>query len=186
MTAGFRHVSDEEIVRLARITVARGTFEAPDGSRFTRDVVRNQKVVAMVPLHPDRTVTLVRQYRGPIDSMLLEVPAGLCDVDGEEPRRTAARELVEEVGLVADRLDLIASFHPSAGFSDQLVRLFLATGLTEVADSRQGPEEEHMTVERVSLDDVPAMIADGRLLDGKTILGLLAAREALRTGTATL
>lgn len=176
---GFRHVRDEPIAELARITVVRSTFEAPDGSPFTRDVVRNQKVVAMVPLHPDGTVTLVRQYRGPVDAEILEIPAGLCDVDGEEPTATAARELVEEVGLVADELELLAQFHPAAGFCDQFVRLYLATGLTEVDDSRQGPEEEHMTVERVALDDVPAMVADGRLVDGKTIIGLLAAREVV-------
>ncbi|MEO6988067.1 MAG: NUDIX hydrolase [Aquihabitans sp.] len=177
--AGFRHVGDESIADLARIKVVRSTFEAPDGSQFTRDVVRNQQVVAMVPLHPDGTVTLVRQYRGPIDAEILEIPAGLCDVEGEEPTTTAARELVEEVGLVADQLHLMANFHPAAGFCDQFVRLYLATGLTEVADSRQGPEEEHMTVERVALDDVPAMVADGRLVDGKTIIGLLAARQSV-------
>ena len=177
--AGFRHLGDESIADLARIKVVRSTFEAPDGSRFTRDVVRNQQVVAMVPLHADGTVTLVRQYRGPIDAEILEIPAGLCDVEGEEPTATAARELVEEVGLVADHLELVARFHPAAGFCDQFVRLYLATGLTEVDDARQGPEEEHMTVERVALHDVPAMVADGRLIDSKTIIGLLAARERL-------
>ena len=180
--AGFRHLGDEPVADLARIKVVRATFEAPDGSQFARDVVRNQQVVAMVPLHPDGTVTLVRQYRGPIDAEILEIPAGLCDVHGEEPAATAARELVEEVGLVAEHLDLLATFHPAAGFCDQFVRLYLATDLTEVDDARQGPEEEHMTVERVSLDDVPAMVADGRLVDGKTIIGLLAAREAVASG----
>lgn len=174
---GFRHLGDEPVVELARLRVVRGSFEAPDGSHFQRDIVRNQEVVAMVPLHDDGTVTVVRQYRGPIDATLLEIPAGLCDVDGEPYEEAAARELVEEVGLVADRLELIARYHPAAGFSDQFVRLYLATGLHAVPDARQGPEEEHMTVERVALDDVPAMVADGRLGDSKTIIGLLAARE---------
>lgn len=179
--AGFRHLGDTEIADLARLHVVRGAFEAPDGTRFERDVVRNQQVVAMVPLHADGTVTLVRQYRGPIDAEILEIPAGLCDVDGEEPEATAARELAEEVGLSAARLDQIAAFHPAAGFSDQFVRLFLATGLTQGADARQGHEEEHMTLHRVALDDVPAMIADGRLIDAKTIIGLLATRERQTT-----
>ena len=73
----------------------------------------------------------------------------------------------------------MARFHPAAGFSDQLVYLYLATALTQVPDQRQGIEEEHMTIERVSLDDVPAMIADGRLVDGKTLIGLLLARQLL-------
>jgi len=175
--SGFRHLGDEPVADLARLRVVRGTFEAPDGTRFVRDVVRNQEVVAMVPLHDDGTVTLVRQYRGPIDRELLEIPAGLCDVDGEGHEDAARRELVEEVGLEADRLELIARYHVAAGFCDQFVRLYLATGLHEVATSRQGPEEEAMTVERLALDEVPAAIDDGRLTDAKTLIGLLRARE---------
>lgn len=179
---GFRHLDDREVAQLDRLRVVRGRFEAPDGSTFERDVVRNQEVVAMVPVADDGTVWLVRQYRGPIDREILEIPAGLCDVDGEEPEDAAARELVEEVGLEAERLELVARFHPAAGFSDQFVRLYLASGLTEVDHDRQGPEESHMTVERVALDDVPALIAAGELIDSKTIIGLLLAREHRAAG----
>lgn len=177
---GFRHLGDEPIADLARLRVVRGSFEGPDGTRFERDIVRNQEVVAMVPIHDDGTVSLVRQYRGPIDAELLEIPAGLCDVEGEADEDAARRELVEEVGLEADTLDLVARYHPAAGFSDQFVRLYLARGLREVGADRQGPEEEAMTVERIALEDVPAMIADGRLADSKTIIGLLLAREQHR------
>ena len=178
-TGGFRHLGDDEVTQLARLRVVRGRFEAPDGTTLERDITRHQPVVAMVPVFDDGTVLLVRQYRGPIDREILEIPAGLCDVEGEAPEATAARELVEEVGLEAASLELIARFHPAAGFSDQYVRLYLATGLTEVPHDRQGPEEAHMTVERVALDDVPALIAAGELIDSKTIIGLLLAREHL-------
>lgn len=178
--AGFRHLGDEVIADLARMQVMRATFEGPDGTRFQRDVVRNEEVVAMVPLHDDGTVTLVRQYRGPIDREILEIPAGLCDVPGEPYEDAARRELEEEVGLVADSLELVAQYHVAAGFSDQFVRLYMATGLSRVAANRQGPEEEAMTVERIPLDDIVAMAADGRLGDAKTIVGLLLARERMR------
>lgn len=175
---GFRHLGDTEVARLDRLTVARGRFEGPDGSTFERDVIRNQQVVAVVPLLDDgRTVLLVRQYRGPIDALLLEIPAGLCDVEGEDPEQTARRELVEEVGRTADALQQLAAIHPAAGFSDQYVRLYLATGLHEVPHDRQGPEEQHMTVETVDLLDVPGLIASGSLTDSKTLIGLLLARE---------
>jgi 8-oxo-dGTP pyrophosphatase MutT (NUDIX family) len=174
--SGFRHLGDREVARLDRLRVVRGRFAAPDGTEFERDIVRNQPVVAMVPLLPgERSVLLVRQYRGPIDAELLEIPAGLCDVDGEDLEATAARELVEEVGREAGQLELIARWYPSAGFSDQFVHLYLATDLTEVPAQRQGVEEEHMTLEEVQLSDVPALIADGRLVDSKTIIGLLLA-----------
>lgn len=178
--AGFRHLGDEEVAELARLRVVRASFSAPDGSEFQRDVVRNQPVVAMVPVLADgRTAVLVRQYRGPIDRDLLEIPAGLCDVDGEAREATAARELVEEVGLVADQLDLLAAYYPAAGFCDQFVHLYLATGLTEVAPDRHGVEEEHMTVEHVDLNSAASLVAAGTVADSKTIIGLLLARDRL-------
>ena len=179
--AGFRHLDDREVARLDRIRVVRGRFEAPDGSTFERDVVRNQEVVAIVPVLDDgSSVLLVRQYRGPIDRYLLEIPAGLCDVDGEDPEATARRELVEEVGREADSLELIASYYPAAGFSDQFVRLYLATGLREVPADRQGVEEQDMTVEAFDLADLDEAIASGVLADSKTLIGLLLVRDRLR------
>lgn len=178
---GFRHLGDREVATLDRIRVVRGSFEAPDGSTFERDVVRNQQVVAVVPVLDDgETVLLVRQYRGPIDRDLLEVPAGLCDVAGEDPDATARRELVEEVGRTADTLELVAGYYPSAGFSDQFVRLYVATGLHEVPHDRHGPEEQHMTIEPFALAGLDAAIADGTLADSKTLIGLLLARDRLR------
>ena len=179
--SGFRHLGDREVVQLDRLRVVRGRFEAPDGTTFERDVVRNQEVVALVPLLDDgATVLLVRQYRGPIDRYLLEIPAGLCDVDGEEPEATARRELVEEVGREASELELLASYHPAAGFSDQFVRLYLATELTEVPADRQGVEEQDMTVEEFPLASLDEAIASGALADSKTLIGLLMVRDRLR------
>lgn len=179
--SGFRHLGDREVAQLDRLRVVRGTFEAPDGSTFERDVVRNQEVVAMVPLLDDgRTVLLVRQYRGPVDRLMLEIPAGLCDVDGEPPEGTARRELVEEVGQEAETLELLASYYPAAGFSDQFVRLYLATGLTDVGADRQGVEEAHMTIERFDLAGLDAAIADGTIADSKTLIGLLMVRNVVR------
>ena len=177
---GFRHLGDREVAALDRIRVVRGTFEAPDGSTFERDVVRNQAVVAMVPVLADGRVLLVRQYRGPVDRWMLEIPAGLRDVPGEDPLDTARRELVEEVGRTADRWEHLAGWYPSAGFSDQYVDLYLAADLTEVASDRQGPEEAHMEVEAFDLDDLDAAISAGRVADSKTLIGLLLARDRRR------
>lgn len=180
---GFRHLGDREIAVLDRIRVYRASFQAPDGSTFERDVVRNQQVVGIVPVCDDgRSVLLVSQYRGPIDRYLLEIPAGLCDVAGEDPEATARRELIEEVGREAGDLELLSGYYPSAGFSDQYVRLYLATGLTEVPADRQGPEESHMTVEVFDLDGLDDAIASGTLADSKTLIGLLQARDRLRAG----
>lgn len=164
------------MARLRRVTVAVGTFEGPDGNTFERDVIRDLGWVGVVALTDDGLrAVCVRQYRPPIDAWMLEIPAGLCDVDGEPPEVTAARELVEEAGRTAERFELLGRVVNSAGISDEHGSIYLATGLREVDHDRQGVEEHHMTLEEVELADVPAMVADGRLTDAKTVIGLLLA-----------
>jgi ADP-ribose pyrophosphatase len=109
------------------------------------------------------------------------MPAGTCDVEGEEAEATARRELAEEVGLVAARLVLLGALPVSPGASNQVTTVFLATGLTEVATRREGPEERAMTVERVPLGDVIGMAAGGEMIDAPTLAAVALARLALGT-----
>jgi ADP-ribose pyrophosphatase len=128
----------------------------------------------------DGEVILVRQYRAAIDRELLEVPAGKRDVFDEPVELTAHRELEEEVGMRAASMVKLAEFYNSPGFCDEHSFLFLATDLTPCDTSFQGHEEQFMTIERVALDRVPDLIASGELVDAKSIVGLLTAREHLR------
>jgi ADP-ribose pyrophosphatase len=180
VTGGFRKLGEKTIHQGHTIGLALGEFEAPDGTRFEREIVHHPGAVAMVPLHDDGTVTLVRQYRAPLDALLLELPAGKRDVEGEPPEHTAHRELEEEVGLRAGRLDLLVSFHNSPGFSDELVIVYLAQDLTEVPPARDGVEEQSMTIERIALADAPRLINGQELTDAKTIIGLLMTLDRLR------
>jgi ADP-ribose pyrophosphatase len=168
----FAKVDDVEVHRGFRFTVHQARFRAPDGTEFDRDVVRHPGAVAVVPLHDDGSVTLVRQFRAALEEDLLELPAGLRDVHGEADVRTAERELVEEAGLAAAHLEHLVTFHNSPGFCDESVAVFLATGLRAVDGDPQGIEEQHMTIERLPLDVAVAMVADGRITDAKTIIGL--------------
>jgi ADP-ribose pyrophosphatase len=161
------------------ITVATGTFRAPGGEEFERDIVHHPGAVSAVPLLDDGQVVLVRQYRASIEGDLLEIPAGKRDIADEPPELTARRELVEEVGYEAGRIELLGCFYNSPGFSDELSYTYLARDLTHVGTQTVGPEEEHMTVETVALDAVPDLIAAGEIVDAKTIIGLLLARERL-------
>lgn len=156
-----------------------GRFTDPDGRPFDRFVVRHPGAVAVVAVDDRRRATLVRQLRPAVWSTVLEVPAGTLDVDGEAPEAAAARELAEEAGLVADRLDLLAETWNSPGVSDQRTLVYLATGLRPCPTDRRGVEERWMTVEEVGLDQVEALVAAGRLRDQTTVLGLLLARGAL-------
>ncbi len=177
--SGFRKLAEEVVFTGTLITAARATFADPSGDTFERDVVHHPGAVVVVPVLDGGQVLLVRQFRAAIATELLEVPAGKRDVDGEPVDVTAHRELAEEVGMTAGRMDLVSEFYNSPGFCDEHTYLFLAQDLSPCASSAQGIEEQHMTVETVSLADVPAMIADRRITDAKSIIGLLLAREAL-------
>ncbi len=171
--SGFRRLRERIVHEGYVISLVTGEFETPDGDVIERDIVRHPGAVAVVPLDGD-DVILVRQYRAALELDLLEIPAGKRDVVGEAPEVTAVRELEEEVGLTTAEMVPLVRFHNSVGFSDEYSHVFLATGLSPVPFDRQGPEEAHMTIERMPLADVAAAIADGRITDGKTIIGLLA------------
>ena len=162
-----------------RISVVEATFSAPDGTEFIRDIVRHPGAVAVVAVTGTGDVLLVRQYRGAVDRELLEIPAGTRDVDGEPPEETARRELLEEVGVHAGRLELLGTMFNSPGFCDEETFLYLATALEPGQHDRDGVEEQHMEVVSVPLADTDALVAAGDLIDAQTILGLLLARDAL-------
>ena len=174
---GFARLGEREVYRGHVIGLGIGTFRAPDGTTFDRDIVHHPGAVAVVPLLDDGRVVMVRQYRAPIDQLLLEIPAGLRDVAGEDPELTAARELAEETGLAADHLEWLCEFHNSAGCSDETIVIYLATGLHPVDLDRQGVEEQHMTIEHVALDALDELVTSGELTDAKSIIGLSLTRR---------
>jgi ADP-ribose pyrophosphatase len=174
--SSFRKVSEEELLRAWIFKVDKFYLEDPDGTPFDRFVIRHPGAVAVVPVHDDGRVTLVRQYRAPMDAMVLEIPAGTCDRNGEPLEETARRELAEECGLEAKSLDLLLGTWNTPGISDQETWLYLATGLTECASRPDGVEEGFMTIETIHLDDVDALVANGSLKDESTVLGLYMAR----------
>lgn len=177
--SGFRRLSERRVHEGWAIDVVVADFETPEGEVVGRDIVRHPGAVSVVPLDGD-DVVLVRQYRAAVEDDLLEIPAGKRDVPGEAPERTALRELAEEVGLTTSApLVPLAAFYNSVGFSDEYSYVFLATDLESVPHDRQGPEEQHMTIERWPLDAVADGIADGRIKDAKTVIGLLAALRHL-------
>jgi ADP-ribose pyrophosphatase len=176
----FKKLAEREIHRGHLITLASARFEGPDGDDFERDIVHHPGAVSCVPVDGDEAI-LVRQYRAAIEADLLEIPAGKRDVEGEAPELTAHRELEEEIGMRAGRMVKLAEFHNSPGFCDEHSFVFLGLDLERIGDpDPQGPEEQQMTIERIKLSDVPALVASGQLIDAKSIIGLMLAREHLR------
>ncbi|HUP69206.1 MAG TPA: NUDIX hydrolase [Acidimicrobiales bacterium] len=179
--AGFRQLDEKTLWKGHIVSAALGRFVAPDGTGFEREVVRHPGAVSVVPVLDDGMVILVRQYRSAVDRELLEIPAGKCDIAGEDRALTARRELEEEVGMRAGRLEHLCDFLNSPGFCDESSTIFLALDLEPCPTDTQGVEEEHMTIEHVALADVPALIASGAIVDSKTIIGLLLALDRLST-----
>jgi 8-oxo-dGTP pyrophosphatase MutT (NUDIX family) len=176
----FHRVSEREAYRTSLLNVVVGTFEGPGGRRFERDIVRHPGAVVVVP-YDEATgeVVFVRQYRAPLDQELLEVPAGKRDVEGEPNDVTAGRELAEETGLAAGRLEELGHFFSAPGFCDEQLWCFLARDMRPVALSRHGIEEENMTLERHRLADAGQLVRSGQVRDAKTIAGLYLAQLAL-------
>ena len=133
--------------------------------------------VSVVPVARRRRVVLVRQYRAALDAELLEIPAGMRDVAGEPPEVTAQRELIEEVGLPAGRLDPLTEFYNSPGITDEHSYVFLATDLDAVAGLSPGPRGgAHDDRAGAARPTCSALIVDRRVItDAKTIIGLLLA-----------
>lgn len=178
----FTRTGETLIHRAWFISLVKATFVDPDGNPFEREIVRHPGAVAVVPVTDDGAVLLVRQYRPAVDQWLYEIPAGTCDVEGEPLETTAHRELVEEIGHQAAELTELTRCLNTPGFCDEVTTIFLATGLTEVADNRQGIEEHYMTVERIPLSEFDARVDDGTIVDAATILGVgLACRHLAAT-----
>jgi len=145
---------------------------------YKREVVVHKGSAVIVPVFDDQTVALVRQYRHAAGKYLLEIPAGSLD-GAESPETGAARELEEEIGVTAAKLEKIAEFYVSPGFLTEKMFVYLATELTETAQNLE--TDELIEIERVPLLDAVAMIYDGRIEDAKTIVGLILALRNLGT-----
>jgi len=155
------------------------TARLPDGREVELEIVRHVGAAAMVPLHADGTITLVRQYRHAGGGMMLEIPAGMLE-PGEDPRRCAARELAEEVNLRADRYDLLTAQHTTPGYSDERIWIYLARDLSHAPGELD--EDEYIEPVRLALDEAIRMIERGEITDAKTINGILLAARMTQSG----
>ena len=147
----------------------------PGGATARREIVEHFGAVAVVALDDDGRIVLVHQYRHAFGRRLWELPAGLLDSGGEPPHETAARELTEEAGLAADTWHTLVDVDSSPGFSDESVRVFLATGLTQVCRPEGEHEEADLVVERVALDEAVAKVYSGEIVNSIAVAGVLAA-----------
>jgi 8-oxo-dGTP pyrophosphatase MutT (NUDIX family) len=182
MSSRFERIASETVYEGGFFTVVRETFRHEDGEDVEREIVRHTGAVGIVVLDGDQ-LWLVRQPREAIGSPdLLELPAGKLDEEGESPLETGKRELAEELGKQASEWEPLGSFYTSAGFSDEEVHLYLATGISDVDVRPTVEHDERIDAEVRPLADLDAILAETE--DAKTLIGLYKLRERLtrRTG----
>jgi 8-oxo-dGDP phosphatase len=182
-------VDDPSYLRGVLVTLRTDRVQMPDGDLAQRDVIEHPGAVAIVALDGDGQVLLIRHYRHPVGHLLWEIPAGLRDVDGEDPRATAERELLEEAGYRARDWHELADCFTSPGILTERVRVFLARGLTFVPESERGGhvpehEEAHLLVRWVPLQQAVRLFLAGDLHNGVTAVGILSAYAVQQGGFA--
>lgn len=179
----FETASSETLYTGAIFALRRDQVRMPAGNVAAREVLEHFGAVAVVALNDDGEIPMVYQYRHAFGRRLWELPAGLLDVGGEPAHLTAARELEEEVGLRARDWQLLVDVDTAPGYSDESVRVYLATGLTEVDRPDAHDEEADMTMRWVPLDEAVRLVFAGEVVNSLAVSGILAA-HAVRTGVA--
>jgi ADP-ribose pyrophosphatase len=159
----------EVLLTTAKFRVVRESIASPSGRVKTREIIRHPGACVIVPLLDDGRVCLIRNWRVAVNQTLIELPAGTLEPP-EPPTITAERELIEETGYRAKKIEFLHSFFLSPGILDEKMHLYLATGLTEGETARE--EGEEMENWLVHWDEAIAMVIRGEIRDAKTIVGL--------------
>lgn len=171
MTDSFRIVATSQLLQSHVFDVERRVV-SHEGETFERDVVVHSGAVAILAINSIGEVGVIRQYRAPFDRFTLEIPAGTQDVTGEAPLETAQRELREELGCLAEHWRVLGRFMNSPGWTDQVMTIFEATGLTTLERSPDGPEERASRVQWLSREDLRNAFAQEDALDSTMAVAL--------------
>ncbi len=177
----FETTSSETLYTGKIFALRRDQVRMPGGKDVTREVVEHFGAVAVVAMDDDGNIPLVYQYRHAFGRRLWELPAGLLDVHGEAAHLTAARELQEEAGLQARTWRVLVDLDSTPGFSDESVRVYLATELSEVGRPEAHDEEADMTLQWYPLADAARKVLSGEIVNAIAVAGILAA-HAVTTG----
>jgi 8-oxo-dGTP pyrophosphatase MutT (NUDIX family) len=177
----FETTSSETLYTGKIFALRRDQVRMPGGKDVIREVVEHFGAVAVVAMDDDDNILMVYQYRHPLGRRLWELPAGLLDIHGEAAHLTAARELQEEAGLQAGDWRVLVDLDSTPGFSDESVRVYLATELSEVGRPEAHDEEADMTLQWYPLAEAARKVLSGEIVNAIAVAGILAA-HAVTTG----
>ncbi len=169
-------VSSETVYDGSFLDVRKDIVNLPDGNTSTREWINHPGAACIIPIMPDGKLALIKQYRYPVQSTMIELPAGKLDV-GEKPEVCAIRELEEEIGYLADKLTFVTKIHPAIGFANEEMWIFLAENL--VKSQINTDHDEFVELMPTSIEDAVRMVWNGAITDVKTIIGILWAERLL-------
>ena len=167
----------EEIFDGLVLHVQRDTVKLPNGSEAIREVIRHIGAVCVIPVLENGDVVMERQFRYPLDRVILEIPAGKLDAAGEDRFSAIQRELREETGYTADEWTVLGDFHPAPAYSDEYITMYMARKLRR--GDRHLDEDEFLDVCTVPLQDLVEDVMAGKISDAKTQVCVLKAARIL-------
>lgn len=144
----------------------------PNGKEAKREIVNHPGAVAIIAITDEGKLVLVEQYRKALERSIIEIPAGKID-PGEQPEKTARRELEEETGYGCHELTYIQTFATSPGFADEIIHLYVAKGLYKVEEKAALDEDEFVSLMEVNVEEADMMVKDKRIYDAKTAFAVL-------------
>ncbi|MDK2799634.1 MAG: ADP-ribose pyrophosphatase [Clostridiales bacterium] len=153
------------------------TVKLPNGNTSKREVVEHLGAVGVIPITEDRKVIMVRQFRKPVEEICLEIPAGKLNA-GEDPYLCGVRELEEETGYKASKMQSLGSFYTTPGFSNEILHLYMATGLSK--GEVKLDEDEFVEMQTIPLEQLFEMVMKGEIKDAKSIIAILKAYQLLK------
>ena len=167
-------ISSERIYEGAILNLRRDKVTVHSGGTSYREIIEHNGGAVAVPITEDGKIIMVRQYRKALESVVLELPAGKIEV-GEEPLQTIVRELQEETGYQAGKMEFLTAFYPSVGYTNEVLYVYVATDLTP------GPtnfdDHEAMDILEVDFEEAHNMVVAGEIRDAKTMIGILLAKN---------
>ena len=169
-------LSTEQIYKGSLLDVRRDEVSLPNGKTSSREYIKHPGAACIIPVLPDGKIALIKQYRYPVQSEMIELPAGKLD-PGEEPEDCARRELEEEIGYSAGKLTFVCNIHPAIGFASEKMWIYLAEYLVKTTENTD--HDEFLEIMPTSLAEAVKMVWDGKITDVKTIIGLLWAERLL-------
>lgn len=167
-----KEISSQPIFKGRIVDLEVRTIELPNGEKATREVVNHQPAAAAIAINDQKQMLLVKQWREPIKQLTLEIPAGLIDDTDASPLDAIKRELNEEGGYHADYWEKVTEFYSSVGFTNEKLYIFYCDTLSQIENKRPLDSDEFLTSDWYSLDELKKLMAEGQIVDAKTVYAI--------------